>query len=206
MPETDGENNASAPVVSSETPSDVARRLQSLARRRAYDQIAAQLTGPNSADAVRFLRAIDTVRDANRRFCEASAAAYSVSFLEPRDLDAIRNCRGLFSDDVTLIGEQYRGDQATVVLQEGDNVPLIRAEFVLRKGRWLLRPEATAPELISSLETLADVLRDVAGQVAAGMDFQTYGDAVCRHVLPQILRTARAGGRTPILAEAAPED
>ena len=174
------------------SPTDAARQLQALHAERAYDRLAARIAPDRSQSIVDYLSAVDEVLAADSALHEVVLRVHRVSLPESWNLRVIADNLGLFSTRVKWIGETVDGDRATVTLQEGDHIPLVRARFDLIGGRWLYSPDAPAPATVVELHRLAGVVRDVTRSVEQGAPFEELNDAFTFRILPQIVRAIQA--------------
>lgn len=170
------------------TPAAVARRLHQLFLDRNFDAMRPLIVKEHRDQAIELLRAMGEVVTANRELGGVVDAAYRLPISDTWDLAFIEDNLGLFSSRVKLINQKYKGDTAVVTLQEGENVPLIHARFELHDGAWLYRPELAPAATIPELYSLANVLRDVAGMVRAGAEYEAYIAAFFTRAVPQIRR------------------
>jgi hypothetical protein len=184
------------------SPADVVRLLQSLHQQRAYTEIAPWITEDRRPAAIQLLQAIDQVIDANEALQTAAEQRFSGPTGTTWSLSAMENNLGPFSARVRLINQLFRGDQATVTLQEGDNIPLVRAQFQLAGGVWRLRPDPTPARMTEELQELACILRDLHASVEAGASLAFYHDAFAYRVLPQMARVVTVPDARPPTAAA----
>lgn len=179
------------------SPAEVARRLGSLHRERDYDGIARLIVEDRSETTIDVLRAIDEVLDANGSLHRAVRESYGTATSDTWDLATMENNIGVFSSQVRLINQRFKGSRAVVTLQEGESVPLVHAEFELTGGRWLFRPETVPSTLAPALTELAGILRDVEESVRLGASFESYMDAFLYRVMPQMARSVTAHDGPP---------
>jgi len=176
----------------SQSPIETARRLQDCHRRGAYTELAALVTPEAAASTIEFLEAVDRVIRAGRTLREAAGRAYGVPASETWGLGDLENNLGLFSAKTTFISQGFKGDRAIVTLQEADHVPLVRAEFEFRAGRWLHVPERYPPHVVPELLSLARLLGELAVAVDEGRPFDDFLDDFLARVPGQIRRVVRA--------------
>lgn len=113
----------------------------------------------------RLLRANDRAR---RRITTVHDEVVAAEF----DLSEMANHMGLFSRDVEFRSERIDGNQAVIVAQVADQVPLEKYTFVLHEGRWVYAPGLPPPsvpaqvrELAAGMEQFADHLEGVSRSV-----------------------------------------
>jgi hypothetical protein len=174
------------------SPAEVARLLQSLYQARAYAEIAPWITEDRRESAIKTLEAIGQVIDANAALQAIAEQRYSGPTGTTWNLSAMENNLGPFSKRVLLISQRFRGDQATVTLQEGDNIPLVHAQFELAGGVWRFRPDPTPTRMAEELEELARILWDLRASVEGGAPLEAYHDAFAYRVLPQMAKVVTA--------------
>lgn len=175
-----------------QSPLEAARQMQALHAERAYDRLAARITPDRSQAIVDYLSAVDEVLAADAALHEVVLRVHRVSLPESWNLRVIADNLGLFSTHVKWIGETVDGDRATVTLQEGDHVPLVRAQFERAGGRWLHTPDPPVPATVVELRRLSGVVRDVSRSVEQGASFEELADAFTFRILPQIVRAIQA--------------
>lgn len=191
----------SAQLLPARTPSDVANLLQSHHAKRSYSEIAKLVVREKRDATIAALLAIDDVLAANEMLHRTAGARFNGALPGYWNLAVMENNLGPFSTDVNIINERIRNDTAMVTLQEGDNLPLFRAEFELVDGEWLYRPESMPVGRISELKRLARILRDVRESIFEGAAFGSLTDAYRYRVLPQIARIERgAEAGVPVAA------
>lgn len=155
---------------------------------------------------LRLLIALDEAIAANADLRRTAEAAYSGPQGEYWDLASMANNIGVFSRDVSFINVTYRGDEAVVTLQQGDAVPLVHVDFVLKDGRWFYRPESAPEPLAGELNELARLIRTVEREVAHGASLNAYVDAFFYRVVPQMRRVAMAGvEEKPLMTASTPD-
>ncbi len=197
-PPTAKPSRALAPsaVVTVQSPAQVATALQRLYAGRDFNRLGELIVAERRAETLDLLRAIAEVVDANAAVQQAAGTAYGESVIPVSwDLAAMENNLGVFSARTRLISQRLKGEEAVVTLQEGDHVPLVRAEFVMVSGQWRHRPEQAPRAMVPELRELARVLRAIGHEVRGGAAIETYFDAFADRVFPQMARvvTVRAG-------------
>ncbi|RIK64550.1 MAG: hypothetical protein DCC65_14060 [Planctomycetota bacterium] len=166
----------------------MARSLHDHFQRRDIAAIGPHLVPDRREATLTILQAISDVLAANLELREAVGDYYHLPATDTWDLAFIENNLGPFSARMHLINQKYRGDEAFVTLQEGENVPLFHARFVLEDGRWLFEPEPPPPGMAQELHGLAESLRDVAGMVRGGAEYEAYLATFFTKALPRIRR------------------
>lgn len=174
------------------SPAETAMLLHSLRQRRDYGGMAAFVVPELRQQTIELLSAVDKVIDANAELHETARRQYGGPLAGIWDLASMADNLGLFSTHVTLINQRFKGDGATVTLQEGDQVPLVRAEFVQAGGCWRHRPEPVPTSMIVELEELARILEAINESVQQGDPFEYYEESFVLRVLPQVRRVATA--------------
>jgi hypothetical protein len=173
-------------------PAEWARRIHGLHQARDYAALAACIVRDRRAETMALIRAVDAVIDANRHLTDVSEKRYSGPAAETWNLASMDNCLGVFSREISIISQSFKGDRATVTLQEGSNVPLVHAEFQLHDGRWLLRPEEMPTALQRELMALARILWELSDLVRCGARVDAFADAFRARAVPQMIRAAGA--------------
>ncbi len=181
-----------AQLLPTQTPSDVADLLQSLHQERSYSRIANLVVADRRDATIAALLAIDGVLDANEVLHKAAEKRFHGALPGHWNLAVLENNLGPFSADVRIISERIDNDQAMVTLQEGDNLPLYRAQFVLVAGEWLYQSEPTPAWRVRELNRLARMLHDVRQMIAGDAPYWSVNDAFFYRVLPQIARIDHA--------------
>jgi len=187
----------SATASASRSPAETARLLQTLHQQRDYAAIAPLIVAERRNAMLDLLMSIDDVLSANSELQEAVHGAFGVAVAGLWDLSPMENNLGPFSAQVSIINQSFKGDTATVTLQEGENVPLARVQFDWTGTCWQYHPEATPAQLLPELERLACILREVAESTRHGTSFDACFDAFTQRVFPQMHRIVTAGDDRP---------
>jgi hypothetical protein len=172
--------------------------LGDLHRRRDYDGLAGFILEDQRESTLSFLRAVDGVLDANSRLRGSAIERYGRVLADSWDLSAIQNNLGVFSTDTRILGQRFRGERAEVTLQEGEQVPLVRAQFRRVNRIWLLVPEPIPTAIAPELTRLGREIDALADRVEAGADYLEYLKAFPEKIAPLIARVMSAddAGRT----------
>lgn len=174
------------------SPAEVITLLHDAHMERDYTTLAVLISKPNRDDMIALLRSIDAVLDGNARVQRAAALQYEGPYNSPWSLAFIENNLGVFSRDMKVLNQSFSGDEATVNVQEGDNVPIVRAKLVRADGRWQYVPEIPPKAMNRELDRLAALLKDIEGSVSRGLEMDSFVDAFFVRVLPQMERVATA--------------
>lgn len=183
-----GDSPAAAQMLPSRTPGEVASLLHSLHQERSYSRIAKLVVADRREATIAALLATDGVLDANEVLHRAAGRRFHGALPGHWNLAVLGNNLGPFSADVRIISERIDDDEAIVTLQEGGNLPLFRAGFVLVAGEWLYQSELTPAWRVRELNRLARILRDVRQAINDGAPYRSINDAFVYRVLPQIVR------------------
>lgn len=187
----------------STSPARVAALLHEAHVRRDYGRIASWIADSRRQATIDFLRAVDAVLDSHADLRSVARRRFGEATSDPWRLDAMANNLGLFSEDVRLLNQVFTGTTASVTLQEGDHVPLVRAVFEKTDQSWRYRPQATPVAVTPELRRLASILTEITASLEAGATFDQYMDAFQDRVLPQIRRVmAQAANSTVQVADA----
>ncbi len=145
---------------------ETVRRLRADRRAGRTAALTAYLLPVQRSAVIELLLAVDRLVRANDVLVQAvrerlgSAAAHAV------DRSAVADIVGVFSEHVTLVDERIEGDRAVVTYQVADRVPLQQVTLVRREGRWRVRVDEPIEGLPDALRDLADVLVDIAEDLA----------------------------------------
>ncbi len=172
---------------------EAVERLRQLHAQRRYEAMADHIVGGRAAAVVQTLVAMDRLLDANRALRARVAERIGPDIAAMIDLSYLGEHLELFSPQIRIVSEHIRGDEATVVFQVGQRVPLERARFVWRDGAWKYDPgpgyDPRLPkaflEMARGLEKLADDVR--SGRLDADRvrrDPQVLVDAMQRRLEP----------------------
>ena len=170
------------------SPTEVAQKLGELHRSSQYEEMAKLIAPEGRQSTVDVIRAVDDVLSANAFLKKTAETQYRGPVVEARNLEPMANNLGLFSRDVTILSQRFVGETAYVTLQEGENVPLIHAEFVFQDGRWLYRPEKTPVGVARELVNLANILWDISSRINGEMSVNRFAQVFDMRVMPQIHR------------------
>ncbi len=184
--------------LASLSPAEVMTRLHDAHLRRDYETISTLITADEREAIMALLRSLDGVLDANDRVGRAASRRYAGVSQNPWSLGFMENNLGVFSRDIRVINQTIRGETALVNLQEGDNVPIVRAKLVRADGCWRYSPELPPKSMNRELDRLASLLAEIEGSLDRGLDMDTYIDAFWVRVLPQMEKVAMAKDATPI--------
>ncbi len=172
------------------SPAETVQTLRSLHLDRDYAGIAPWVIPERRDSFVRLIKAVDAVIDANARLKSAAESRFGGPMGEAWDLSSMENNLGPLSKDLVLLNQRFRGDSAEVTLQEGDHIPLVRATFHSRDGRWLYEPEIVPEAVTDELWRLACLVNEVEESVRGGATFEFYFDSFMQRILPQMARVA----------------
>lgn len=173
-------------------PADVARRLNSLHLARNYEAVASHVVADRRDAVIQILRALDSVLEADARLRDAATKRFGGSEYVAWDLSALQNNLGVFSKETNIINQSFQGDCATVTLQEGDHLPLVRAPFVQIQGHWYYAPDMPPSAMTGELQRLAIELEQIRHGVESGFDYAEYLETFPRRVVPAIRRITLA--------------
>ncbi|MCG8408082.1 MAG: hypothetical protein MI923_23025 [Phycisphaerales bacterium] len=192
LPESAEASASSEAVSRSRSPAEVVDQLNDYHQKRDYKRIAPLVVAERRLATVDFLKAVDRVIDRNLMLREIAEMRYGGPMSDAWDLTAIGNNLGVFSNRIKVINQRFKGETAIVTLQEGDNVPLVRATFDLTNEGWQLRPVLPPKSAVPELGKLADILVDLTQAMEQGLAFEGYFKAFVDRVLPQMQKVAVA--------------
>ena len=190
----DGTANAAALAQS---PANAARLLQKYHQERNYAAMAPLIVQDQREGTIALLKAVDAVLDANTEMQVIAQKKFGDMSSGLWDLASMENNLGPFSARVSLFSQHFKGDEAFVTLQEGDNVPLVHGRFAFDGHAWRYRPDATPASILPELHKLTEVLRGISASVRKGASFESYDNTFVERVLPQIKRVATARDDPP---------
>ncbi len=170
------------------SPADVARSIHVAHLKRDYAGVARWIVAERRGPAIQFLEAVDEVIDRNDALRSAAALRFGEALSDAWTIAPMRNNLGIFSADVRFISQRFKGEAAVVTLQEGENVPVVRARFVETEAGWQLDPDPVPIHLIDELRALSKALAEITHSIEAGADFEYYVEAFVQRVWPQIRR------------------
>jgi hypothetical protein len=200
-------DSATSAAAALRSPAEIAGLLQSLHQRHDYAAIGPLVVADRRAAMLKLLIAIDDVLSANNELQDAARQAFGAAVTGIWDISVMENNLGPFSSRVAVINQTFKGNTATVTLQEGDNVPLARVPFDWVGDCWQYRPEATPAQILPELDTLAGILRGLAKSTREGASFDACFDAFTQRVFPQMRRIMTASDDRPaVVASSAPAD
>jgi hypothetical protein len=188
-----------AAAAPSRSPAEIAQLLQTLHQQHDYAAIGPLIVADRRAAMLKLLIAVDDVLSANQELQNAARQAFGSAVTGMWDISAMENNLGPFSSRVAVINQTFKGNTATVTLQEGDNVPLARVPFDWVGDCWQYRPEAIPAQILPELGSLAGILRDLAKSTRAGAPFDTCFDAFTERVFPQMRRIMTASDAGPAI-------
>lgn len=185
-------------VANPASPVEAARRINTLRWNRNYHALGDMLTQKGRAPTIHFLKSIDRVMDAHKRLQAIAADRYGDQVHHAWNISSMENNLGIFSRDIDIVGQTLRGDRATVSLQAGDHVPLLRPTFVRMNGRWKLDSSITDDGICPSLDRFAARIDSVADQIRDGLSPVGYFNAVNDELFPGMIEIARGESIDPV--------
>lgn len=187
------ESELSVAAHAAESPANLANLLRELHERCEYATIADYITADRRDSVIAILRAIDEVLESDDLLKAAVAARFGGPRFIAWDMSIMRNNLGVFSGEVRVINQTFHGNRATVTLQEGEHVPLVRAPFVLSEGRWLYEPDMPPRAMAAGLRGLAGALASIREEIERGdTDYAEYLQSFYGRVLPEMERVVFA--------------
>ena len=187
------------------SPADVARLLHDHHVARDYGGIAGLIEADRREVTIAFLKAVDGVLEAHARLSTVAEGRFGGPMSDTWSLAAMENNLGVFSKNIDIINHRFSGGTATVVLQEGENGPLVRARFVRTAQGWRHRPEPMPRSVIGELGSLAAILVDITASIEQGLDFEGYVKAFLGKVLPQMGRVVMSRDESDVVLGTAVE-
>ncbi|MCH8966262.1 MAG: hypothetical protein IID43_01160 [Planctomycetes bacterium] len=140
------------------SPIETVRYVHKLRLDGRLDQLESYVLEDQRTYVVELIHSVDRLIVANKvlqasvekHLGPASAAAF--------DHSDTANILGVFSRDIEAIKEWVRGDEALVVIQVANRVPLEQVRLVRQNGRWVIQSDTPIPEVAAEVRKLADVL------------------------------------------------
>lgn len=192
-----------------DSPLKVAEALRSWHQDRRYRLFEGWVLPDHRVFLVDTLMAFGRLLDANARAQEVLAAKHGELTAAEYNLGALANCLGFFSRDAVFRGERIDGDQAVVIVQVADQVPMEEYRFVRQQGRWVYAPTdplALLPRLVVELTEGVDQFIDAVRREE--MDLKDVKLAFSRHVgrrQEAIRRTlSTSSGHEPAVSQPSP--
>ena len=140
------------------SPIDTLRLLRAHRDAGRFDQLRPNLLPEQRRYVIDLIQAVDRLDRANDVLQTAVARRFGPATARIFDRSEVRNAIGVFSADVELLTERMSGDDALVVIQVADRVPLIEVHLIRRDDRWVLRTDPPIPGISAELAKLADAL------------------------------------------------
>jgi hypothetical protein len=177
------------PAAPALSPAETTLQLHAFFKDRKYGEIARLICEEQRGSMIDLLIATDAVLSSNLKLRVAAERRYGGPMSETWSIGELSNNLGPFSKDIKIIDQEIMDDGGvTVLLQEGEHVPLYRAEFVQRNARWYFRPEPVSRAMVAEVQRLKSILSRVADQVEQGAEFDFYLNAFAHDVYPQMRR------------------
>ncbi len=130
-----------------------------------FSLIEAHLLPEERASVIEHLRAVDRLTAAARRLQQSVRKKLGLTAaLTYSQYTQVGNIAGVFSTEVTLLGERAHDDQATVSYQIADRLPLESVKLMHRDRLWVLSIEPVAG-VTKQLLQLAQMLERMADRV-----------------------------------------
>lgn len=174
------------------SPAEIVSRLGTYHLARDYDGMGLLIAADRREETIAFLRAVDEVLDNNTRLRQVAEERLGEVATEAWNLSALEDNLGVFSARTRLINQTFKGRAALVTLQEGENVPLVRASFVLTEEGWKYQASASPRDMVPALRGLAVILADVTVSLEKGAGVEAYVQAFVDRVWPQMNRVVAA--------------
>lgn len=173
------ERRASSPTAAAET-------LNALYLKKDYESLAQLIVPEQRRSTVDLLRAIEDVVNADHELHVIAERQYHVPIPQAWGFSAIADAAGLFSRRIKILCERQTGDEARVIIQQGDDVPLIRAQFTFDGAKWLYVPDPAPQGISNRVFGVAEAIREVAQLIEGGADEDAYFHAVATKIMPQL--------------------
>lgn len=172
------------------SPVDAARDLHAAHAARDYAQIGSLIVPERQAETVQMLRATDRLIDAHQAMQSAAAERFGKRVHRAFNLGEVENNLGVFSKDIDVLAQHFKGDAATVTIQVASRVPLLRARFEKVDGRWCYVPPQASPASVAALDELTAEIEQVATSLKEGMTPLAYHNAIMQKLIPGMTRVA----------------
>lgn len=140
------------------SPIDTLRLLRAHRDAGRFDQLRPNLLPEQRRYVIDLIQAVDRLDRGNDVLQAAVTRRFGPATARMFDRSEVRNAIGVFSSDVELLTERIAGDNAVVVIQVADRVPLIEVHLIRREDRWVLRTDPPIPGMSAELAKLADAL------------------------------------------------
>lgn len=129
-----------------------------------YDYVA-----PRQGDAVvELVQAVDRLVMANNALREEVETHHGLGLAQALDRPQVANIIGVFSCDVTVVGESVSDGQAVVTYQVRERLPVNRVILHRYKNQWRIETDPPVDGLAEQIRKLAGVLDSIAGHVRNG--------------------------------------
>lgn len=175
------------------SPAEIVSRLGIYHLARNYDGMGPLIAADRREETIAFLRAVDEVLDNNTRLRQVAEQRLGKLASDAWNVSALENNLGVFSARTCLINQVFKGRTAVVTLQEGENVPLVRASFVLTEEGWKYQASSSPHDIVPALRGLAVILAEVTVSLEKGAGVEAYVQAFVDRVWPQMNRVVAAG-------------
>ncbi len=172
------------------SPVDAARDLHQAHAARDYARIETLIVPDRQAETVKMLRATDRLIDAHQAMQSAAAERFGKRVYRAFNLGEVENNLGVFSKDIEVLAQHFKGDAATVTIQVASHVPLLRARFEKVGGRWCYVPPQSSAASIDALDELTAEIEQVAAALKEGMTPLAYHNAIMQQLIPRMTRVA----------------
>jgi len=156
------ESRSTTWVTDSDGPADVVRRVHELRLRRRWFDLEEHLVSEQREPVRNLIVAMDSLLDANARMRKAIIESHGLAAAAPLDRSQAGNAIGVFSMEVTVLGQRIDDERAVVTIQVDDRVPVEEVELVRRGGHWLIRTDPPVEALPPQLAKLAGVMNEAA--------------------------------------------
>lgn len=177
-----------------QTPAGVAALIHDLRVARRYGDLENWIAHDRRGQSTRLLQMVDELLAANERVLSAADRRFGAGVASGLDLGLIRNNLGLFSETITIVREEPKGETAEVIVQEADNLPLARERFELRGNLWYYAPDDLSAAFLDDLRRLAESLGSISGRLERGeMTLQQLHESYSLQIIPIIDRIENGG-------------
>ncbi len=136
---------------------------------RRYERMYPLIVPEQREDAVKYVRAMDELLDANRMLAGFVRTHIGAGVLRSIDQSHLARNMNIFSHDVKLLDEVVDGDRATVGFTVEDALPARRAALRRVEGAWLYDPgQGDSGRIVPAVRRMAEGLRATLHELQNG--------------------------------------
>lgn len=177
-----GCRESAAPVVDN-GPVLLFEQMRDVHQSRRYTELEPLVDAKRLPTLLRTLMAVDRLLTVSAQLADTAARRLGPTAGQVCDLSVLADYLGPFSRRARALSTRIDGDEATVVYQVGERIPIERVQMHRLAGRWIYVPDAADERLPDLLNQLTDHLVALKAEAQQGtFDERAFIDEYVRRV------------------------